>query len=766
MTDVNSLSALHEYTSAFIAAMPPVLPSQTMTPSSLFKTVRMVSSSTDAVGSYLPANRDSAVRGSWSVVKPRADHCGGVCWGREVEAAVLRREMSLRRQLDRQRHAEEQRRRQENAELLARHAEEQRRRDCEWDGRLQKVLREHMKETLGLREEIEREQELVARSEAQLTETRTQLTQLHTQLEEMLRQKRESEALAREADTASLTEMHQKSLERLQRVFEEDKLQAKQWFTEELQRVQSNYERLRTDAEDSHRQQLRRMEADMTELQRRLRDSEAEVQQYKAKAAAAAAVKPALTSADEARTREEIRTLRTQLSDALDAKLRADRRATEAERETNERFKALEVLQMEFDAVVAQHDKEQRSLREANQDLTDELTRTRTAHAEEIENLRKNVRTNESVTSRETAKEFEATFRRMNERYDDMRRTLEEEKTQLMRRLKEVEQQYDDAKRRLQLQIEQVEEMRSEGIRQQHQNTEKDRLITELRLSIEELKRTGGAVADLTARNRELQQEIEQRRRQHESAVQAMDNNVQELRRERDAAQGKVAALVEELSTAQRSYSEKETRSKQLLDEAELRERQLRREAEEAKQNIESLKEHCSQLQATAAAAAVSAPKTQNLLYEKDNELARLRNTIDAVKHDRDVLEQRLREESVVITKKEQELYERQVISERLNMEVISLREQLQMATKYAQSVGNRPSMQEAQHSLLVTKPTGGLPSDEQHAPRDTITNTPAAPVQPSTGSAPAVPVPMPTQMRSSTPSVPSVSPTAAVQPS
>ncbi|KAH9600003.1 hypothetical protein LSM04_007312 [Trypanosoma melophagium] len=764
MTDVNGLSSLHEYTLAFIAAMPPMLPSQTMTSSSLVRSGRMVSSSRDVVGSYCSSDVDPALRGSWSAGKPRPVRCGGVCWGREVEAAVLRRETALRRQMDRQRHAEEQRWRHEHETAAARHAEEQRRRDCEWDGRLQKILQEHMKETFGLREEIEREQQLVARSETQLTETRAQLTQLHNQLEEMWRQKRESETAAREAETASLTEMHQKALERLQRFFEADKLQAKQWFTEEIQRVQSTHERLRADADDAYHQQIRRMEADITELQRRLRDSEAEVQQYKAKVAAAA-VKPAVPSADETRIREEIRTLRAQLSDALDSKLRAERRATDAEREADERCKSLQVLQMELDSVIARNDVEQRSLREANQDLTDELTRTRTSHAEEIENLRRNARSSESVTSRETAKEFEETFRRMNERYDDMRRTLETEKTQLTKRLKEVERQHYETQRLLQQQTEQVEELRSEGKRQHERNAEKDRLITELRFSIEELKRTGGAVADLTARNHELQQETEKRRREHEAAVQAMNNNVQELRRERDAAQVRVAALVEELSAAQRAHSESDTRSKCLLDEAELRERQLRRETEEARQTMESWRERCTQLQTSAAAAAVTVSKPENLLREKENELTRLRGIVEAVKHDRDTLEQRLREERVTITKKEQESYEKQVTIDRLNMEVTTLHEKLQMATNYSQSGRDQPFTQQTEHSLVAPKSMEGFSSNKEYAPTETI-RTASAPPQPSAGTTPSVPSPVPTQTRSPGLSGPSVSPAAPPQPS
>ncbi|RNF11705.1 vesicular transport-associated repeat protein, partial [Trypanosoma conorhini] len=572
--------------------------------------------------------------------------------------------------------------------MLGRLREEFKEVERQWSTRFERLQLEHSGETAALRHDIERERQLVARGEAQLSETRAQLDKLHTLVEELRRQK-DGDAHSRATET-SLKELHQKAVDRLQRAFEEDKQSSKQWFMEEQQRTQKLHESALLEAEEKHRDQVRRLEAALDEARRQLREAEGELQQYKVKLPTAAA--------EEARLREELRTVRKQLNEAVDAKQHAERQSRELERECEDGRKAQQALQLEMDAEAARHGAELRSAREECEQVAEELARARKTHAEELQEIRRKQRSGGNAVSRDATKEVDVTIRRMNERHEEARRALEAEKAQLTRQVREAEQRHEDARQRLELEFDKLEAARRDGERLKQQLDEKDRAVAELQGVVEELKRKDVSAADAAAENRKLQQELEQLRRSHEAAARAKESELQDLRRDASDARRRSAALQEELTAAQRVRGEVEVRMKRLADEAALTEKQLRREAEEATQAAQSWKDRYTQMQ---TASASSAPRMQTLLNEKESELSLLRDTIDALKRDRDTLEKRVQEVQTTATTREQEMLDQATTVKALNAEIASLREQLSTAMRSAKAAAPHCPPQTLEHSPL-----------------------------------------------------------------
>ncbi|RNF07546.1 vesicular transport-associated repeat protein [Trypanosoma rangeli] len=577
--------------------------------------------------------------------------------------------------------------------MLARLWKEFKEVEVQWVTRFEHLQLELNSGTAALRHDIECERKFVTGGEAQLAETRAQLGKLLEQLEELRRQK-DIDAHNRATET-SLTEIHQKTIERLQRAFEEDKQSTKQWFMEEQQRTKDSHERALLEMEENHRGQLRRLEATLDESKRQLREMEAEVQQYKVKLATAA-LKPSSAAADEVRLREELRAVRKQLNEAVDARQRAERQSHELERECDDGRNALQALQLDMDTETARHEVELRLLREESEKLMNELTRARAAHAEELQELRKKQRSSESAVSRDAAKEVDATIRRMTERHEEARRALEAEKAQLMQKLREAEQRHEDSQRRQELELDELKGARRDSERLKQQLDEKDRVVTEQQKTIEELKRKDVSVADVTAQNRKMQQELEQLRRDHEAATRVKDKELHDLRRDASDARRRNVALQDELTAAQRTRGEVEVQMRRLVDEASLKEKQLRREAEESTQTAQSWKDRYTQLQTHSAS---SAPKMQTLLNEKETELALLRDTIDALKRDRDTLEKRVQELQTHSITREQEILDQATTVKGLNAEVAALREQLSATLRSTKEVSARYPLQPMEHS-------------------------------------------------------------------
>ncbi|ESS69510.1 hypothetical protein TCDM_01789 [Trypanosoma cruzi Dm28c] len=600
--------------------------------------------------------------------------------------------------------------------VMARLRDEFRAIEGQWTSRLERLQLEHINETASLRQEIERERQLVAHGESQLSETRNQLAKLTSQLEELCRQ-REGDAHSRGTENF-IGEIHQKAIERLQRAFEEDKQSTKQWFVEEQQRILNSHERTLHEIQDSHRAQVRRLEETLDASNRQLREMEIEVQQCKTKLAGAA-LKPSSASADELRLREELRTIRKQLNEAVDAKQRLERRSREIEQECDDGRKAQQALQLEMEALTVRHNAELRSLREENQQLMDQLTSAREAHAEELQQVRNNQRKSESAVTRDAAKEFETTLRRMNERNEETRRALELEKGQLVRQLREAEQRCEDKQRRLEIELEKSEAARRDGERIQQKHDEKERALAELQETVEELKRKGCSVADLSSRNRKLQQELEQLRHDHETATRAKDSELQELRHDLAETRRRVVGLQDELTAARRMQEEVEVRMKSYVSDAELKEKQLRRSLEEATQSVQSWKDSYTQLQSQSASAA---PKMQGLLSEKETELSRLQETLDALKRDKNSLEKRTQELQTISATREKEMLDQASVVKGLNAEIVSLREQLSTVMRPAKEMSTQYLSRALDYSQSPRTPTVGGATDTQPAqPKSTV---------------------------------------------
>ncbi|KAH8613786.1 hypothetical protein ERJ75_000755100 [Trypanosoma vivax] len=598
----------------------------------------------------------------------------------------------------------------------------------EYKSRLNQLQQAQTSELVALRHDVEREHRLIAQSERLLSETRLQLAQVISQLNDI--RKLRNECANSCVAEGALMDMHKKVVDLLHREFEDDKIYRKRWFDEELRRIACMHEQIRTDEAEKYRSELRRADDNVADLQQRLRDSEEEAQRLRAKATAATNDALIPLAAEEARVREELRNVRCQLQEAMDARHRADKRATEAERNTECVRSALQAVQAELDATSTRQKTELRNVREEKQKLVDELARMRTAHADEIEQLQKSMAT-AGNQSHDVVSEFETVCRQMNERYEERHRTLESEKDQLVRQLREIELRMEKVQRQAVEDRGKVDERCRTVERQQQQKIlEQECLITELQGTIEELKRKQGDMVDLTAHNFELQQQMEKLRSEQSEVLCAKDADMQQIRREYAEAKGRIAGLQGELSTLQRIHEDAEMRIRQIKEDAELKERQLRRDMEDVKQTAQTWKDQFSQLQAQSTASAANTTSTELLLREKDGEVTRLLGMLKTQKREVEALEQQLHEARRSEAAKEKELLEKETTIGVLNAEIAAMREKLYAAPDALGENATRQLTPETNEIVVATPPHPQRPASSLLASSHSLSPGAAAALQ------------------------------------
>ncbi|CBH13086.1 hypothetical protein, conserved [Trypanosoma brucei gambiense DAL972] len=566
--------------------------------------------------------------------------------------------------------------------MVERICNEMREREREYRAEANQLHQSYKSEIAALRHDIESKRQMIARSEQQAAEAREIFSQVVNQLNEV-RQKQESCSKSRSSEEA-LADVHRKTVEVLQRTFEDDKLSMKRWFEEELRRINNTHERMRTEDEERCNSQLRMLERTLEEQQQRQREAEADIQQWRTKAAAATAA-----ASEEARLREELRTVRKQLQDALASQQRLERRATDSERTAGEARNALHTLQGELESLSAKQSAELRVLREEKQELVDEIARAKAAHEGEIQRMRGDMHNADNTAAHELSRDFESVYKRMNEHHEEARRILEGEKGQVVKQLRESERQLEMTKRELAQQREKIEEVRRESEWMWSQRlSEKDRTAKELQGVVEELRREQCGAAQITAENLGLRQQLEKQRQDFEASLQSRDRDIQRLRHEQEEALQRAAGINEGLSNSQRMRDEEEQRLKRLLEEAAIREKELQGEVDDAKKNSRSWKEHCEQLQAQAAAAlSVGNSSMEALLREKDCEVDRMKTELARQTKERESLTHQLREACATTKSLEKELMEKQTLIMSLNSDISTLRQAVQM--KSTQVEGN-----------------------------------------------------------------------------
>nr|CCC49417.1 conserved hypothetical protein, fragment [Trypanosoma vivax Y486] len=407
-----------------------------------------------------------------------------------------------------------------------------------------------------------------------------------------------------------------------------------------------------------------------------------------------------------------------------------DKRATEAERNTECVRSALQAVQAELDATSTRQKTELRNVREEKQKLVDELARMRTAHADEIEQLQKSMAT-AGNQSHDVVSEFETVCRQMNERYEERHRTLESEKDQLVRQLREIELRMEKVQRQAVEDRGKVDERCRTVERQQQQKIlEQECLITELQGTIEELKRKQGDMVDLTAHNFELQQQMEKLRSEQSEVLCAKDADMQQIRREYAEAKGRIAGLQGELSTLQRIHEDAEMRIRQIKEDAELKERQLRRDMEDVKQTAQTWKDQFSQLQAQSTASAANTTSTELLLREKDGEVTRLLGMLKTQKREVEALEQQLHEARRSEAAKEKELLEKETTIGVLNAEIAAMREKLYAAPDALGENATRQLTPETNEIVVATPPHPQRPASSLLASSHSLSPGAAAALQ------------------------------------
>ncbi|CCD12627.1 unnamed protein product, partial [Trypanosoma congolense IL3000] len=346
-------------------------------------------------------------------------------------------------------------------------------------------------EIAALRQEMECKQHILQRNEKQLLESQAHLMQVMEQLNELRRLLNSSSE--KKLSDAALADVFQRNMERLQRSFDEDKTNMKQWFDGELQRLVRAHDRERSYDEEKHNAQLRIFEKALEEQQHRQRESDEELRRCRAKAATADNV-----VAEESRLREELRMMRMKLQDASSVEERLTKKASEADRAASEARRALHTVQTEFQLLSDKQTAELRAVREEKQELADELARTKAAHIEEIQQIRENLTVSDNASSRELSKDYESFCKRITEHHEEALHALEREKGHLARQLRDAEKQLETSQRQLLVLQERMgEEKRNNDRLWQQQIAERDLSITSLKNTIEHLKVGGESVAQL-----------------------------------------------------------------------------------------------------------------------------------------------------------------------------------------------------------------------------------------------------------------------------
>ncbi|EPY24550.1 vesicular transport-associated repeat protein, partial [Strigomonas culicis] len=524
-------------------------------------------------------------------------------------------------------------------------------REEEWVQRLERCEMQRSTELADLQHQLSLDQDRARRGEEQLADARAQLAKIVAEIEGLRVQAQTNSSRERES-SASLAEVHRAAIEKLQRMYEEDKREVLRRAAEERDRLTYAHERRLEDLKDTNSALVRNKDVEIDALEARLKQVQGELQDAKAAAALYAQQKEAsFTSTMELRRLgDEVKRLEKEKAEVAEARGRLERRVRELEERADAQAKSLQTVHGEYSGKEQQLQQELDEARREGQLAKETLAQERERSEAEVERLKRELHAAAELATSQQAREKEEAARRLKEKVDVERQRWDEEKAQLARKLRAAEDELsaarraqeggerdrDDARARLQAMEQEVGAKAAQLQQLQAQLDQKSSLEYELR--------------DANLRCQRLQEERaqdrEQRDRLHAAALDAKEREVQQLRGDLAEARKQIGALRDEISTTKYSQDDTAQRLQRQLAEKETEVAQARRETEDARRAVEEWKAALAEQQQRADR---NAENLQRVAREREEELRATTERLRRLQDDNSRLESDLRAQETKI---------------------------------------------------------------------------------------------------------------------
>eukprot|EP00796_Vickermania_ingenoplastis_P010149 gene10149-7106_t len=604
-----------------------------------------------------------------------------------------------------------------------------RRRETEWAQRLEKLEIQRTTEMANLTLQLQQDAERAANFERKAVDAREEISRLTSEVES-LKKLLSTRGPSQEDAAQSIVTQHKQAVAKMQESFEDDKRRSRRQYLEEVERLKSEYERRVEELRDHQRVQLRCKEEEVESLQRQLHDAQRCLEEERSKAAMVRNTGDSYFTQEEARLKEEVRTLRLKNQELEEQRIRVERRQRDNDTRIDKQGSTIQALQEELQQCLRKKAEELEELRGENHQLRTSLKLEKESMTEELESLRLQLKNAEERAYSKTTHELEGTIQTLTESREELRRQLEAQKEQQERKIRTLEEELHTARGRR-------EELEREvlAIKDRHSQVERQlsTRLEEVRKESEEKARAAerleAQLREMTMRFQRTESDLRAERDQHNTALSTAsatkDREIQRLGTELNECKRELADLRESKMTLEMSQESETSRAQRQLREKEAELAARQREVEELLSQHAQSRASNDDLQRRIEALSLT---HQRALRQKEDELAELQRRLAQAGVEKLRLERDLRtaEEQRVyasngVSSQQMVLKDREETIARLEADIRDLRNALDAQRHTENDLRDRLSRATAQQMMSSPITMSGSP------PSSTITVGPSS---------------------------------------